>query len=243
MDNYLEKILRSSIIVTFLIGIGWSVAYSYGWAQSFYYQFPWELVEVGIPNIARSLGYVLFISIIISFVYIVGLYIIRKAKDHFSDRFMNRLRVFIIFTALSSPIVLQAILLIQHVSAVLLISYTLIAITIPLFVKLKYQSISPQNLNRLIKRKKLNPIYIMLFIYLYFIVSAFTIGYFRPAFKHEYASLEIEHQKYYILAKSNNFFVLSKNISTNNNIFFTYPCIEKPITICKFEVEKLSVIK
>ena len=65
MLKTLSKVISSSISMAFLVVLGWSVAYAYGWGQSYFYGFPWWYVDVGSGNVARSLGYVIWATIIL----------------------------------------------------------------------------------------------------------------------------------------------------------------------------------
>ncbi|MCT8715617.1 hypothetical protein KZ375_09780, partial [Glaesserella parasuis] len=71
-----NKFISSSISMAFWGVTGWSVAYAYGWGQSYFYGFPWWYVDVGISNVARSLGYVLWNTAILFLTYLIGLYIL-----------------------------------------------------------------------------------------------------------------------------------------------------------------------
>lgn len=76
----LNHLINSSILMAYLICLGWSIAYVCGWARAYYYGYSWELVEVGTSNIARSLGYVVFFSIIITIFYSCGMYVLHLVK-------------------------------------------------------------------------------------------------------------------------------------------------------------------
>lgn len=230
-------ITNSSVFIAYLTFLGWSVAYIYGWAKSYYYNYPWELVEVGINNIARALGYILFVSLIISTLYILGLVMIRNAKRLFSNTVVSSIRTFVVLGIVFAPLLIQISLFTHETSYFILFIYLSIAILVSILCKRHHYNINFKQITLDIKNRKIHLEVVLIMVYIYFALSAFMIGYYRPIFKQEYSTITLFNEDYYILAKSNEKLILSQDIDNRNMKFFIYPCINHmkpcPITIKK----------
>lgn len=63
---------------------------------------------------------------------------------------------------------------------------------------------------------------VLIFTYVYFVIFAFMVGYLRPHFKTRFDMIEINAQMYYVLAKYNKTFILSKELKIDNDEFYLY---------------------
>ncbi|MBE2894960.1 hypothetical protein [Spirabiliibacterium falconis] len=234
----LDKLINSSILATFFIGLGWSVAYVYGWAQSYYYGYPWELVDVGIANIARSIGYVLFLSFIAAILYLLGLACLLFVKPHLPSVAVKVLRTFIFCTILSAPILIQIFLFMHRINYLFIGLYLSCALSLSIIFRNKLKSINNTALLTAIQKRKLNMVYTALFCYCYFVISAFMVGYYRPLFRVEYPVLTLAQKRYYVLAKSDDKLILTRSLEHENTTFYLTPCAYHPENLCAFTMTK-----
>lgn len=218
-------IINSSVFLAYFSFLGWSVAYIYGWAKFYYFDYPWEFVEVGINNIARALGYILFVSMIITTTYIIGIVIIKNAKRLFSDTMVSSIRTFVVLSVIFTPLLVQISLFAYETDYLIILIYLLGAISISILCKKHRYHISIHNLINDIKNQKIPLIVVLAIVYVYFALSAFMIGYYAPLFKKEYAQITLFEEDYYILGKSYDTFILIQDTSKNNTSFFIYPCM------------------
>ncbi|MDO5638741.1 MAG: hypothetical protein Q4G28_02630 [Neisseria sp.] len=226
--------------MSFLVWLGWSVAYVHGWAQAYYYGFPWELVEIGMPNIARSLGYVLFLSLIIGLLYTLGVAAMRIAKRCLPRQITAPLRIFIWSAIVSGPILVQIFLFMKRIDYVFIAIYLLFAACLSAAFQTKVKTLNPNRLIRQIKSKQINLLILIAGSYLYFTASAFMVGYYRPMFRTTYPSVEIRQAVYYVLVKSNTTLVLAQNTSPDNRIFFVAPCRSLNQPICRIKMARVA---
>lgn len=220
----LNHLINSSILMAYLICLGWSSAYVCGWARAYYYGYSWELVEIGISNIARSLGYIVFFSIIIAFVYSCGIYILHLVKKHCPQDIVRSVRLFVVLTTVLSPIAVVLFLFMKEIDYTAVVIYLLFSIPISIVFNKTVSAFRLQDLPQIINRQKMNIMLIMSSVYIYFILSAFLVGYVRPILISEYATILFEGQRYYILSTNNNILILAKSVQRNNDQFFVFPC-------------------
>ncbi|MBV7388119.1 hypothetical protein KRX11_05570 [Pasteurellaceae bacterium TAE3-ERU1] len=232
----LDKLISSSMLASFFIGLGWSVAYVYGWAQSYYYGYPWELVDVGIANIARSIGYVLFLSLIAFTLYWLGLAFLLLAKPHLPCALVKILRAFIFCTVLSAPIMIQVFLFMHRINYPFIALYLFFALTFSLLFRNKLKSLRTSSILAVVTSHKHNLAILALGIYLYFIISAFMLGYFRPAFRQEYPVIALNQTLYYVLTKSDDKLILAQSLAHDNRTFYLTPCNLERDNICRFSM-------
>ncbi|UXM97614.1 hypothetical protein [Aggregatibacter actinomycetemcomitans] len=223
MLKTLSKLISSSISMAFLVVLGWSVAYGYGWGQSYFYGFPWWYVDVGTGNVARSFGYVIWVSIILLATYLVGLFGLKKARPFMTDYCMNLLRTYILCNVFFIPVILGYILTVGKVNYLFAIFYIGITFTFTLLFKnYIHKHIDTISINTTLAFLYKNKIYVMLATYCYFVICAFIVGYSRPHFKTVFDSLEIEGKAYYVLAKYSDTFILAKSTRATNDSFYLY---------------------
>lgn len=188
-------------------------------------------------NVARSLGYVLFLSLIFLLAYIVGVISVKISKKDLSEKIVKLLRAFMCTTILVVPILLQYILFDNKVLYTVVPAYVLLAMVLSHFLSYKIDSINVQKVWNKIKRRDINLLLVLLAFYLYFVLSAFAVGYIRPYFRHSYPSIEVNNEFYYILAKNDKGLILSKDTRRKNDEFFVYPCEPHPNNLCVFRAE------
>ena len=85
---------------------------------------------------------------------------------------------------------------------------------------------------------------VMSAVYIYFILSAFLVGYVSPILISEYATILFEGQPYYVLSTNNNILILSKSLERDNKQFFVFPCQLSPNRLCSLnmiDTEKADV--
>ncbi|CAM3932796.1 hypothetical protein ACLS0F_11240 [Avibacterium endocarditidis] len=83
------QLLNSSILLGFLVLVGWSVAYCYNWGLAWYYGYPWDIVEVGRSDIARSLFHVLGVSAFMLLAYVLGIKLLILLKANSRHRLLT----------------------------------------------------------------------------------------------------------------------------------------------------------
>ncbi|ACS97026.1 hypothetical protein NJ8700_02930 [Aggregatibacter aphrophilus NJ8700] len=245
MLKTLSKVISSSISMAFLVVLGWSVAYAYGWGQSYFYGFPWWYVDVGSGNVARSLGYVIWATIILLLTYLIGLFGLKKVKPYMSERCVNLLRTYILCTIFFIPIPVACILLVGKLNSIFAIVYIITTFIFTLLFKNYFRNhISTISIHVVIRFFHRNKSYVMLFMYCYFVIFGFIMGYVRPNFKIIFDSMEVEKQSYYVLAKYSDTFILSRSIRATNGDFYIYKM--NPNSICHIKVvdiRKLGIDK
>ncbi|AKO30318.1 hypothetical protein A6046_03455 [[Haemophilus] ducreyi] len=220
MFEVFNKIISSSLSMAFLGVLSWSAAYSYGWAQSYYYGFPWWYVEVGASNVARSLVYVLYVTFIIFVTYLIGVFLLIKTKPFLSLSCIRLVRAAIIFLVGLLPILIISTLLIGKISQKALLIYLgLVFVLTCLFHNAINRHLSSINLREIMHFFQDHKSYVLLSTYLYFVFFAFVIGYLKPCFKSQFDMLEVNDKMYYVLAKYHKTFILSKELVDNGNFY------------------------
>ncbi|WP_032997213.1 hypothetical protein [Aggregatibacter actinomycetemcomitans] len=241
MFKTLSKLISSSISMAFLVVLGWSTAYAYGWGQSYFYGFPWWYVYVGTGNVARSFGYVIWVSIILLSTYLIGLFGLKKTQPYMTDACLSLLRTYILCTVFLIPGVIGYILTVGKISYLFILTYIIITFIVTLLFKHYIRKhISTISLNTTITFLYRNKSYVMLSTYCYFVICAFIVGYSRPHFKTVFDSLEIEGRAYYVLAKYSDTFILAKSIHSTNGNFYLYKI--DPNSLCHVQVINMESI-
>lgn len=228
MLNNFNKFIASSISMAYLAVLSWATAYAYGWGQAIYHGYPWWHVVQGGSMIARSLAYVCVVSIILVAGYLIAFWIFRFIKKavgilqqsgltyHFGF-----LKVFILLMVVSTPIVLLLYFYVGILSSYRLTGFLLSALLISLIFHKVGKSINFSiSLKDLVSNEKYYQLF-MGFIFVYVVISAFTIGYLRSAFFVGYDMIRVDNQYYYILAiNGDEDFILGKKIKNNDCFVF-----------------------
>ncbi|WGE41922.1 hypothetical protein NYR75_09120 [Actinobacillus equuli subsp. haemolyticus] len=226
MLRIINKIVSSSLSMAFLGALSWSAAYSYGWAQAYFYGFSWWYVDVGAGNVARSLGYVLYVTLILCSTYLIGLFLLVKAKPYLSHSCIKMVRAGILCAVTFLPILIVSTLITGKIYQLAVLSYfgTVLLFTL-LFWNPINRHIGNINIHTAINFVQSHKNYVMIFTYAYFVLFAFLVGYLRPHFKTRFDMLEVDHNMYYVLAKYNKTFILSKELKIDNDDFYLYELI------------------
>ncbi|VEI48198.1 Uncharacterised protein [Actinobacillus equuli] len=64
----------------------------------------WWYVDVGAGNVARSLGYVLYVTLILCSTYLIGLFLLVKAKPYLSQACIKMVRAGVLCAVTFLPI-------------------------------------------------------------------------------------------------------------------------------------------
>lgn len=223
MLKNIGNVVISSMSMAFLVILSWSVAYAYGWGQAFYYGYSWWYVEVSKSNIARSIGYVLLSTLMILGFSGVSFLLVRLVKPFLSGRCLNILRSFVISAVLQLPLLFVCVLSIGSVYLFLLVAYIgLVLISTFLLRNYVEKYVTSLNPKKLWEKLMQFPHYVLTFLYVYFVLSAFLIGYVRPYFLTRFDMLEVNRQFYYILAKYDDSLILSADIHRDKENFYLY---------------------
>lgn len=226
----LQKIgnsIISSVSMAFLAILSWSVAYTYEWGRSYYYGYPWWYVDVNTGNIARSLGYVLFATFILLIISYFNLFLVRKIKPFLNKSYFNLLRAFVLSGILWLPILMSSFILMGKLHSSFIISYTVLVVVftaifkqyIENYLESHFENRSRRQIMRYIEK---NQNHIMIFLYSYFVLSAFIMGYSKPHFTQRFDMLEVNHKFYYVLAKYDDAIILSENVKQDYDNFYIY---------------------
>ncbi|MGC7559537.1 hypothetical protein [Pasteurella sp. PK-2025] len=223
MLKHIGNLIFSSISMAFLVILSWSIAYAYGWGQSYFYGYPWWYVDVHISNIARSTGYVVLVTLILVITTLLAIYTVRKCKPLLSYRCLNILRAATLSMVVWFPIVIISFLLTGGVNPLFMISYGILVVSFTFIFKRYIEKyvhyIDKKKVMRFVKQ---NQYAIVIFTYIYFVLSAFVIGYFRPHFSHSFDMVEFKNKMYYVLSKYDDAIILSQDIRKNGEDFYIY---------------------
>lgn len=225
MIRSLNKIIQSSVSMAFLGITSWATAYCYGWGQALFYGYPWWHVSKGPDNVARSLFYVCITSIILAIGYGLGYVLLRVVKQSRWFENIGFLRIFILLSVLFFPIVIGFYLFAGYMPIKVLWVY--------LGVSLMFSAVFHRIGNRiridmsLIRHKEHYSPFFTVFIFLYFTVLAFSIGYTRPYFRTTYDKMVYENKPYYILASSSDVYIMGEKICNNHEfVFFNHTTLK-----------------
>lgn len=223
MLGVINKIVSSSLSMAFLGVLSWSAAYSYGWGQACFYGFPLWYVDVGAGNVARSLGYVFYVTAVLCTTYLIGLLLLTKAKPFLSESCIKLVRATILCALATLPILIISTLLNGKIYQQAVISYfcavLLFIIALRNVINRHISNINIYSAIQFFQSHKSN---VLIFTYVYFVIFAFMVGYLRPHFKTRFDMIEINAQMYYMLAKYNKTFILSKELKIDNDEFYLY---------------------
>ncbi|WGE89199.1 hypothetical protein [Actinobacillus arthritidis] len=223
MLGIINKIVSSSLSMAFLGVLSWSATYSYGWAQAYFYGFPLWYVDIGAGNVARSLGYVLYVTLILCSTYLIGLFLLIKAKPFLSVSCVKLVRAGILCAIASLPILIISTLLTGKIHQNSIIAYCCVVVLFILIFRHSItRHISNINIHTAINFFQSHKSYVLMFTYAYFVLFAFMVGYLRPHFKTRFDMIEVNNTMYYILAKYNKTFILSKELKLDNDEFYLY---------------------
>ncbi|MFU2077892.1 MULTISPECIES: hypothetical protein [Avibacterium] len=218
------KLLNSSIFLAFLVLVGWSVAYGYNWGLAWYYGYPWEIVEVGKADIARSLFHVIVVSTVMISVYIAGIKLLIAIKDKLSFVRFNFIRTLITCFILTFPLFLEVTVLIKVISLYSLLIYLAVLFTITILLAGFLKKYNICMLWHFITRADRNILPLMIAGYFYFMILSCLVGYLRPFNKETYHKLEVNNEQYFILGKNCNSLILGKSYEKGGKDFYLMPC-------------------
>lgn len=217
MIAHLNKLIHSSIFVTFLAFLCWGTAYTYGWGTALAYGYPWWHIEVGASNIATSLAYVLVMTAVLVIGYIIGFYVMHQAAKRHAA-LLGSLRIFTILSILFFTSWVGIYIFIGRPPLYFFLPYLGLAITLPCLLNRVGMLFS------LDYRRFKNPdsaiLVLMIFLAVYFLSFAFIIGMIRPYINTNYAVLNYAGKPHYILKVNNNDYILAeKPIGSRSFIF------------------------
>lgn len=226
MLNIINKIASSSLSMAFLGVLSWSAAYSYGWAQAHFYGYPWWYVDICAASLARSLGYVLFVTLMLCSTYLVGLFLLLKVKPFLSQSCIKLVRAGVLCAVTFLPILIISTLITGKIYQPAATTYVSIVLLFALFFRNPInRHISNINIHTVIGFFQSHKNHVLIFTYIYFVLFAFIIGYLRPQFKTRFDMIEIDTKMYYVLAKYNRTFILSKELKMDNDDFYLYELV------------------
>lgn len=218
-SNSIDKFLNSSISLAFLTLTSFSVAYCYCWGQAVFHGYPWWHVEIENSVIARSLAYVLGASFVLFVSYATGLAFINKIFKKCYFNHIGWLRVMVFTSAFTMPVVCTFYIFIGFVPLFLVVIYAIItAICIALFHK-KLDSLSLKfDFATLIDANFWS---LTVFIFAYFSIIAFGIGYVRSDLRVTYDYIYVDNKPYYILTTNGDHgYIMAKDIKDNCEFIF-----------------------
>ncbi|MBE9589088.1 MULTISPECIES: hypothetical protein [Moraxella] len=228
MLNNFNKFVASSVSMAYLAVLSWATAYAYGWGQTAYHGYPWWHVVQGGSMIARSLAYVCVVSMVLVIGYLIGYQAFKFIKRFFEllhvswgASHLGFVKIFILLAIVSTPIMLLLYFYVGILSSYRLMGSVLSILAISLVCHKFGRAISFSiRLRELMSNEKYYQIF-MAFIFVYVVVSAFSIGYLRSAFFTGYDIIEVENRPYYILvANGDEGFILGENIKHNSHFIF-----------------------
>ncbi|MGY4677031.1 hypothetical protein ACWIT3_04730 [Pasteurella sp. P03HT] len=223
MLKNISDLIFSSISMAFLVILSWSIAYSYGWGQSYFYGYPWWYVDIHVSNIARSIGYVMSVTLLLASISFLTIYAIRKLKPFLSYNNLNRLRASSLSFIMWLPLLIIGFLLTGNLNHLILISYLILFISFTFIIKNYIEKyIRYFNKDIILKYVHQYKFYLAILIYLFFVLFAFVIGYFRPQFTHTFDMVEFNRKMYYVLSKYEDTIILSESIKKEGEDFYIY---------------------
>ncbi|QLD32273.1 hypothetical protein [Mannheimia varigena] len=220
VNKHINKIINSSFSLAFFTLISFATAYCYGWGQALFHGYPWWHVEVGNASMARSLAYVLVVSVLLFFCYALGYALINKVfKLHYFQH-LGWLRVIVLVSVFTIPVILTFYVFTGIVPISISITYVLVTALSVLFFQKKWNDTKLDlDVRKMILKGDLH--IFNLFIFLYFSLLALHIGYLRAGLRTTYDYIEIENQKYYILStNSDNGYIMGEKQKDNDNFIF-----------------------
>ncbi|WP_167509581.1 hypothetical protein [Actinobacillus vicugnae] len=228
MLKIINKIVSSSLSISmaFLGVLSWSVAYSYGWATACFYGFSWWYVDIGADNVARSLGYVITVTLVLCLTYLIGLCLLVKIKPYLSDGCVKFVRATVLCAVVFLPILIVSTLMTGEIFQLMVIVYVATVLFFSLlFSRPINRHISNINVYTAINFFQNHKNHVMIFTYVYFVLFAFLVGYLRPHFKTRFDMIEVEQKMYYVLTKYHKTFILAEELKSDNDDFYLYELI------------------
>ncbi|MDO5074030.1 Uncharacterised protein [Neisseria animaloris] len=212
------KLIQSSVSVAFLGITSWATTYCYGWGEALYYGYPWWHVAKGPDSVARSMAYVCVTSFALIIGYGIGYLLLRGVKR--SNLFQNIgcLRIFILLSVLFFPIVVEFYIFAGYISGKFIAFFLIVALILSAIFHKTGNTFSLDIMK--IKNKEQHSFIFTVFIFLYFTILAFCIGYIRPYFRTTYDKIIFDNQQYYILACNGDMYVLGKKTKNNKTFIF-----------------------
>lgn len=204
--------------MAFLGITGWATAYCYGWGQALFYGYPWWHVSKGPDDVARSLAYVCITSVVLAAGYGTGYLLLCAVKKRRWFSSIGFLRIFVLLSVLFFPVVVEAYLLIGHIPPKMVLAYLAAALLLSaVFHRIGNRFRMDMSLIR--DEEHYSPFFTA-FIFLYFTLLAFCIGYTRPYFRTTYDKILFEGRPYYILACSSDVYIMAENVRDNREFVF-----------------------
>lgn len=221
MLENLSKFINSSVSMASLLITSWAMAYCYGWGQALYHGYPWWHVDKGAGSVARCLAYIFVASVVFLMVYAIGYWILGKVRQFKWFKEVGALRIFILISVLTAPIWI-AVYVIVHTLPIWAPWLYLLVVSNLSWLLHSYGNRLRFSWNfREILQKEQHHFLLMVFIFLYFSLLAFFLGYLRPHFRIEHDYIKLEGKPYYILAMNgDDSFIVAEKYSGNHSFIF-----------------------
>lgn len=221
MSSTIDKLINSSISIAFLTLTTFSTAYCYCWGQALFHGIPWWHVEIGNGIIARSLAWVFGSSLILLFSYLAGSYLLKKISKNRHLHHVGCLRILILVSVFSIPVMLTFYLFIGKIPFYLLVIY---AVLLPLCMTLFHKKWNHTDLQpdfrKLFSGERI--VFFILFVFVYFSLLSLSIGYWRSELRQTYDYIEIEGKNYYILATNDEQSYIMGEFTRDNTEFLFF---------------------
>lgn len=219
-DTKINKFINSSLSLAFLTITSLSTAYCYGWGLAAFHGYPWWHVEIGNASIARSLAYVMGSFFVIFFLYLLGYALLNKVFRLRYFQHLGWLRVIVLVSIFSLPVMLTFYLFIGSVPMYILLLYGVATgLCVFLFHKRWDNRVFYLDIRKMFNQERFW--FFNLFILVYFSLLALCIGYVRSEFRTSYDYLKIDDKPYYILsANINNGYILGEKTKDNTEFLF-----------------------
>lgn len=225
-NTKLNKFIHSSLTLAFLSVTAFATAYCYGWGLAAFHGYPWWHVEVSNASVARSLVYVLGCFIVIFVLYLLGYALLHSVLKLRYFQHLGWLRVIILVSIFGLPSMLMFYLFIGNIPLLLLFLYVIaMAIAVFLFKERWDHRVLHLDIRKMFNEERFW--FFNLFIFLYFSLLAFSIGYVRSEFRTIYDYLQIGGKNYYILsANMINGYILGEKMKGNTEFIFFNRCTQ-----------------
>ncbi|AGQ38662.1 TPA: hypothetical protein PWY45_002243 [Mannheimia haemolytica] len=215
-----QKFINSSLTLAFFTLISFSTAYCYAWGIAAFHGYPWWHVEVGNAGIARALAYVFGTFLTIFLFYLIGYALVNKVFKLHYFKYLGWLRVSVLVTIFSLPVMISFYLFIGKVPMYLHLLYLgTTTLSVLLFHKHWDHRVFHLDIQKMLSEERFGFFYV--FIFIYFSLLSLSIGYIRPELRTTYDYLEIENKRYYVLSiHRNNIYVLGEKTKDNDEFLF-----------------------
>lgn len=220
IHSKINKFVHSSLSLAFLTITALSTAYCYGWGLAAFHGYPWWHVEINQSNIARSLAYVLGSFLMIFILYLIGYAFLKKVLQLRYFQTLGWLRVMVLVSIFSIPVMLTFYLFIGNVPVSVLLLYVLAScLCVCLFQKRWNHRVFHLDIRKMFNQERFW--FFNLFILVYFSLLALCIGYVRPEFRTTYDYLCLEGKDYYVLsANMDKGYILGEKPKGNTEFLF-----------------------